>query len=52
MEWTDEASTRLKEISSFVRPTGCKKIIEKFAQEAGAAKITIEIYGQAKQKFG
>jgi Proto-chlorophyllide reductase 57 kD subunit len=35
----------------FVRPAARKKI-EKFAQEMGAAQITVEVYEQAKQKFG
>lgn len=51
MEWTDEAQARLKEIPFFVRPSARKKI-EKLAQELGATKITVEVYEQAKQKFG
>ena len=51
VEWTAEAETRLKEIPFFVRPAARKKI-EKFAQEAGIAQITIEVYEQAKKKFG
>jgi hypothetical protein len=49
--WTPEAEARLKEIPFFVRPAARKKI-EKFAQEAGSSTITVEIYEQAKQKFG
>jgi hypothetical protein len=51
MEWTAEAEARLKEIPFFVRPAARKKI-EKFAQELGISQITIEVYEQAKQKFG
>ncbi|MEO1209174.1 MAG: PCP reductase family protein [Cyanobacteria bacterium J06638_20] len=49
--WTADAEARLKEIPFFVRPAARKKI-EKFAQEAGIAQITIEVYEQAKKKFG
>ena len=48
---TPEAEARLKEIPFFVRPAARKKI-EKFAQEMGATQITVEVYAQAKQKFG
>lgn len=51
MEWTAEAEARLKEIPFFVRPAARKKI-EKFAQEVEATQITVEVYEQAKQKFG
>lgn len=51
MEWTTEAEARLKEIPFFVRPAARKKI-EKFAQAAGTAQITVEVYEQAKQQFG
>ena len=51
VEWTAEAKSRLKEIPFFVRPAARKKI-EKFAQAAGVTEITVEIYEQAKQKFG
>ena len=51
VEWTAEAKARLKEIPFFVRPAARKKI-EKFAQDAGIAQITVEVYEQAKQKFG
>lgn len=51
IEWTAEAKARLKEIPFFVRPAARKKI-EKFALEAGATEITVEVYEQAKQKFG
>jgi Proto-chlorophyllide reductase 57 kD subunit len=51
MEWTAEAEARLKEIPFFVRPAARKKI-EKFAQAANTAQITVEIYEQAKQQFG
>jgi hypothetical protein len=50
-EWTTEAEARLKEIPFFVRPAARKKI-EKFALEMGATQITVEVYEQAKQKFG
>lgn len=50
-EWTAEAEARLKEIPFFVRPAARKKI-EKYAQEMGSAQITVEVYEQAKQKFG
>ena len=49
--WTSEAEAKLKEIPFFVRPAARKKI-EKFALEAGATQITIEVYEQAKQEFG
>lgn len=49
--WTSEAEAKLKEIPFFVRPAARKKI-EKFALEAGATQITIEVYEQAKKKFG
>jgi Proto-chlorophyllide reductase 57 kD subunit len=51
ISWTVEAEARLKEIPFFVRPAARKKI-EKFAQAAGMTEITVEIYEQAKQKFG
>ncbi|MEP0909907.1 PCP reductase family protein [Leptolyngbya sp. GB1-A1] len=51
IEWTTEAEARLKEIPFFVRPAARKKI-EKFAQDAGLTQITVEVYEQAKQKFG
>ncbi len=49
--WTPEAEARLKEIPFFVRPAARKKI-EKFAREREIAEITVEVYEQAKQKFG
>ena len=51
VEWTDEAKARLREIPFFVRPAARKKI-EKFAVDAGITQITVEIYEQAKSKFG
>jgi len=51
IEWMPEAEARLKEIPFFVRPAARKKI-EKFAQELGVTQITVELYEQAKQKFG
>jgi hypothetical protein len=51
VEWTAEAEARLKEIPFFVRPAARKKI-EKLAQEVGATQITVEVYEQAKKKFG
>ncbi len=51
MEWTADAEARLKEIPFFVCPAARKKI-EKFAQDVGATQITVEVYEQAKQKFG
>ncbi|ESA32367.1 proto-chlorophyllide reductase 57 kd subunit [Leptolyngbya sp. Heron Island J] len=51
VEWTPEAKARLKEIPFFVRPAARKKI-ERFAQEAGTPQITVEVYEQAKQRFG
>jgi hypothetical protein len=51
MEWTAEAEARLKEIPFFVRPAARKKI-EKLAQDVGATQITVEVYEQAKKKFG
>lgn len=51
MVWTAEAEARLKEIPFFVRPAARKKI-EKFAAEQGLNPITVEVYEQAKQKFG
>ena len=50
LEWTPEAKDRLKEIPFFVRPAARKKI-EKFAQDAGIAQITVDVYEQAKAKF-
>ncbi len=49
--WTPEAEARLKEIPFFVRPAARKKI-EKLAAELGATQITVEVYEQAKAKFG
>jgi predicted transcriptional regulator len=51
MNWTVEAEAKLKEIPFFVRPAARKKI-EKLASEMGETEITIEIYQQAKSKFG
>lgn len=51
MEWTPEAEAKLKEIPFFVRSAARRKI-EQFAQEAGQAMITVEVYEQAKAKFG
>ncbi len=51
IEWTPEAEGRLKEIPFFVRPAARKKI-EKLAQEMGEHQITVEVYEQAKKKFG
>jgi Proto-chlorophyllide reductase 57 kD subunit len=51
IEWTADAETRLKEIPFFVRPAARKKI-EKYAQELGITQISVEVYEQAKQKFG
>lgn len=51
LAWTTEAEARLKEIPFFVRPAARKKI-EKFAQESGITEITVEVYEQAKKKFG
>lgn len=51
IEWTPDAEARLKEIPFFVRPAARKKI-EKFAQELNLSQITVEVYEQAKQKFG
>ncbi|MEM9220150.1 MAG: PCP reductase family protein [Cyanobacteria bacterium P01_F01_bin.150] len=50
LEWTSDAKERLKGIPFFVRPAARKKI-EKFAQDAGAEQITVEVYEQAKAKF-
>jgi hypothetical protein len=41
----------LKEMPFFVRPAARKKI-EKFAQKSGLTQMTVEIYKQAKQRFG
>ena len=51
IQWTAEAEARLKEIPFFVRPAARKKI-ERLAQEMGINQITVEVYEQAKQKFG
>ena len=51
MDWTPEAEAKLKEIPFFVRPAARRKI-EQFAQEAGQTTITLEVYEQAKSKFG
>lgn len=50
-EWTPEAEAKLKEIPFFVRPSARKKI-EKYAHDLGITKITVELYEQAKSKFG
>lgn len=49
--WTADAEARLKEIPFFVRPAARKKI-EKFAAELGVTEITVDVYEQAKKKFG
>jgi hypothetical protein len=51
VSWTAEAEARLKEIPFFVRPAARKKI-EKFAAENNTTQVTVEVYEQAKQKFG
>jgi len=51
MEWTPEAEAKLKEIPFFVRPAARRKI-EQFAKDAGQTMITLEVYEQAKAKFG
>jgi predicted transcriptional regulator len=51
MNWTAEAESKLKEIPFFVRPAARKKI-EKLAAEMGATEINVDIYLQAKSKFG
>ena len=51
VKWTSEAEARLKEIPFFVRPVARKKI-ERFAYEREIIEITVEVYEQAKQKFG
>ncbi len=51
MNWTPEAEAKLKEIPFFVRPAARRKI-EKFAQEQNETTITLEVYEQAKAKFG
>lgn len=51
IKWTPEAEGRLKEIPFFVRPAARKKI-EKLALEMGEHQITVEVYEQAKKKFG
>ncbi|MEX0271467.1 PCP reductase family protein [Leptolyngbyaceae cyanobacterium UHCC 1019] len=51
IQWTPEAEARLKEIPFFVRPAARKKI-ETFAREREITEITVEVYEQAKQKFG
>jgi hypothetical protein len=51
MDWTAEAEACLKEIPFFVRLAARKKI-EKFAAELGYTEITLEVYQQAKAKFG
>jgi hypothetical protein len=50
MDWTEEATAKLKEIPFFVRPAARKKI-EKFATENGLTSITLDVYEQAKAKF-
>ncbi len=50
-KWTAEAEACLKEIPFFVRPAARKKI-EKFAEAEGFSQITVEVYQQAKAKFG
>ncbi|NJM85583.1 MAG: protochlorophyllide oxidoreductase [Leptolyngbyaceae cyanobacterium RM2_2_21] len=49
--WTAAAAARLKEIPFFVRPAARQKI-EKFAHGRSVTEITVEVYEQAKQKFG
>lgn len=51
VKWTAEAEAKLKEIPFFVRPMARQKI-EKLAIEMGETNITVEVYEQAKQKFG
>jgi Proto-chlorophyllide reductase 57 kD subunit len=51
MEWTPEAEAKLKEIPFFVRPAARRKIAQ-FAKDAGQTMITLEVYEQAKAKFG
>jgi hypothetical protein len=51
IQWTSEAEARLKEVPFFVRPAVRQKI-EKFARERDLTEITVEVYEQAKQKFG
>ena len=51
MNWTAEAEAKLKEIPFFVRPAARKKI-EKLAAEMGVAEIDLDMYLQAKSKFG
>jgi hypothetical protein len=51
MNWTPEAEAKLKEIPFFVRPAARRKI-ENFAKEHNETTITLELYEQAKAKFG
>ena len=51
MRWTDEAEERMQKVPEFVRPMA-KTGIEKFAQEAGHAEVTVAVLEQAKSRFG
>ena len=51
MRWTDEATERMQKVPEFVRPMA-KTGIEKFAQEAGHAEVTVAVLEQAKSRFG
>ncbi|MBW4649395.1 MAG: PCP reductase family protein [Kastovskya adunca ATA6-11-RM4] len=51
VSWTPEAEAKLKEIPFFVRPAARRKI-EQMVRESGATTITLEVYEQAKAKFG
>jgi len=50
IQWTPEASRRLDNIPSFIRPMA-KKEIERIAREKGMAQVTEALMDQAKEKF-
>jgi hypothetical protein len=51
LQWTTEASSKLKSIPYFVRPQARHRI-EQLAREAGLEQVTVELVEQARQEFG
>ena len=50
IEWSPEATKRLDNIPSFIRPMA-RKEIERIAREKGMSKVTEGLMDQAKEKF-
>jgi hypothetical protein len=50
IEWAPEATCRLDNIPSFIRPMA-RKEIERIAREKGMSKVTEALMDQAKEKF-